>query len=187
MSVVRWKSLPPVRQDKYGYYLCRLCQQPCPGTERHWCSEACLRRFLTTSHGSFVRALLFERDGGVCAECGVNAAQMDAALHELKSDLLHPLLMSIHPMIVTTLRAEGWTNIKLRGRGSYPDAIKFTSCSQRIRTRAGSVCSRSAIAPASTGATAWIRTTAPPGAGPRFPRPARTRRACPGGPRPASR
>lgn len=60
--------------------------------------------------------------------CGVNAAQMDAALECLKSDVLHPLFMTIHPMIVTTLRADGWSNVKRRGRGIYSDAIKFTSC-----------------------------------------------------------
>lgn len=87
-----------------------------------------MRRYLTMSHGSFVRAQLYERDRGICAECGVNGAQMDAALSSLQSDLLHPLLMTIHPMIITTLRAEGWTNVKPRGRGSYPDAVKFTSC-----------------------------------------------------------
>ncbi len=80
------------------------------------------------SHGSFVRALLFERDRGICAECGVDAAQMDRALTQLTADLLHPLLMTIHPMIAKTLRAEGWANVKLRGRGSYPDALKFSSC-----------------------------------------------------------
>lgn len=53
---------------------------------------------------------------------------MDAALGELKADLRHPLLMTIHPMIVTTLRSEGWTNVKLRGRGSYADAIEYSSC-----------------------------------------------------------
>lgn len=128
VSLIRWKTLPPVRQDTFGYYLCRHCMRPCPGTERHWCSEACLRHYLTTSQGSFVRALLFERDHGVCAECGVNAGQMDVALAQLKADLLHRLLMTIHPMIVTTLRTEGWTNVKRRGKGSYPDAVEFSSC-----------------------------------------------------------
>jgi len=128
MSTIRWKSLPPFRRDRFGYYLCRLCKKPCPENDRFWCSEECLRRSLTASHGSFVRAQLFERDNGICAECGVNAAQMDNALARLGSDLLHPLLMTIHPMIVKTLRTEGWTNVKLRGRGSYPDAVKFSSC-----------------------------------------------------------
>ena len=53
---------------------------------------------------------------------------MNDALALLKDDLLHPLLMSIHPMIVTTLRAEGWKNVRLRRRGSYADAVEFTSC-----------------------------------------------------------
>jgi hypothetical protein len=53
---------------------------------------------------------------------------MDAVLACLQDDLLHPLLMTVHPMIVTTLRADGWTNVRLRGRGSYPDAIEFRSC-----------------------------------------------------------
>lgn len=128
MSTIRWKNVPPVRQDRYGYYLCRLCQQPCPGTERHWCSEDCLQRYLTLSHGAFVRAQLFKRDQGICSECGVNAQHMDQALAALADDLLHPLLMTIHPMIAATLCAEGWTNVTLRGRGSYPDALEFTSC-----------------------------------------------------------
>jgi 5-methylcytosine-specific restriction endonuclease McrA len=128
MSIDRWKSVPPVRQDRYGYYLCRLCQQPCPEHQRYWCSEACLQRYLLTSQGTFVRAHLLERDGGICALCGVDADRMDAALEALQRDLLHPMLMSIHPMIVQSFRAEGWTNIKTRGRGSYPDAIAFTSC-----------------------------------------------------------
>ncbi len=128
MSHIRWKSLPPFRQDKFGYYLCRLCRKPCPEAERHWCSEECLSRYLLTSHGAYVRGQLFERDRGICSLCGVNAEQMNAALARLKDDLLHPLLMTIHPMIVTTLRVEGWTNIKTRGRGCYADAIEFTSC-----------------------------------------------------------
>jgi len=128
MSVLRWKNLPPFQKDKFGFYLCRLCKMPCAEGSRQWCSEECFKKFLTMSDGSHVRAQLFERDRGVCAECGVNAAQMDNALARLKDDLLHPLLMSIHPMIVTTLRAEGWKNIRLRGRGSYADAIEFTSC-----------------------------------------------------------
>jgi 5-methylcytosine-specific restriction enzyme A len=128
MSLVRWKSLPTIRKDSHGYYLCRLCQRACPDSRTRWCSEACLRRYLIESQGSFVREQLFKRDRGICAECGVDAARMDFALSDLKEDLLHPLLMSIHPMIVETLRAEGWRNVKLRGKGSYADAIEFTSC-----------------------------------------------------------
>jgi 5-methylcytosine-specific restriction enzyme A len=128
MSTFRWKNLPPFRKDRFGYYLCRLCKKPCAEDSKHWCSEECLRKYLTISNGSFVRAQLFERDLGICSECGVNGAQMNDALARLKDDLLHPLLMTIHPMIVTTLRAEGWNNVKLRGKGSYADAIEFTSC-----------------------------------------------------------
>ena len=128
MSHFRWKNLPPFRRDKYGYYLCRLCKNPCPENERSWCSEACLKEYLVRASGGYVRASLFERDRGVCSLCGVDAAQMDAALAQLKDDLRHPLLMSIHPMIATTLRAEGWTNVKLRGGHYYADALEFSSC-----------------------------------------------------------
>lgn len=128
MSVFRWKNLPPVRRDAYGYYLCRLCKSPCPEGERSWCSERCLKRYLTISSGGYVRHQLLERDRGICALCGVDGVRMDAALAQLREDLLHPLLMSIHPMIATSLRAEGWTNIKLRGRGCYADALEFSSC-----------------------------------------------------------
>ena len=128
MSVLRRKSLPPFRKDRYGYYLCRLCSKACPEGERQWCSEECLRQFLIMSSGGYIRAQVFERDGGVCALCGVNGAQMDLALTALKDDLLHPLLMTIHPMVVTTLRAEGWKNVRLRGHGCYADALEFSSC-----------------------------------------------------------
>ena len=128
MSVIRWKNLPPVRHNEFGGYLCRLCKAPTADDSRYWCSRRCLEQFLLESNGDFVRSKLFERDGGVCAECGVDGAKMNAALAELKDDLLHPMLMSIHPMIVATLRAEGWTNVRTRGRGSYADAIAFTSC-----------------------------------------------------------
>src|SRR5258708_7359829 len=128
MKNLRWKNLPPVRQDQYGYYRCRLCMSPCPEMERFWCSENCLKTYLMLSNGNYVREMLFKRDRGVCALCGVNGAQMDLALKKFQEDLLHPLLMSIHPMIVTTLRSEGWSNIKSRGgTGGYPDAIEFTS------------------------------------------------------------
>jgi 5-methylcytosine-specific restriction endonuclease McrA len=128
MSHFRWKNLPPFRKDKYGYYLCRLCKHPCPPYERSWCSEACLKQYLTMSSGTTVRGQLFERDKGVCAQCGVDAGQMDRALAVFKDDLRHPLLMSIHPMIVATLRSEGWTNVKCRGGHYHPDAIAFSSC-----------------------------------------------------------
>jgi 5-methylcytosine-specific restriction protein A len=128
MSVLRWKNLPPERRDQFGGYLCRLCKAPCADDSRHWCSVKCLEHYLLLSSGDYVRAKLFERDRGICAECGVDGERMNQALAALKDDLLHPLLMSIHPMIVATLRSEGWTNVRQRGRGSYADCVEFTSC-----------------------------------------------------------
>jgi hypothetical protein len=128
MSVLRWKLLPPVRIDRYGYYLCRLCKKPCPSGERQWCSEECLRTYLTISDGNYVRAKLFERDRGVCALCGVDAARMDAALARLEDDLLHPLLMSIHPMI----GARGTHPMDRRKNAeiTFGYALKFGACIQ---------------------------------------------------------
>jgi 5-methylcytosine-specific restriction enzyme A len=128
MAVFRWKNLPPVRRDRYGYYLCRLCKKACPENETAWCSTECLNKYLLMSSGTYVRAALLERDRGRCALCGVDGEQMNRALAQLKEDLLHPLLMTIHPLIITTLQAEGWTNIRAKGKGMYPDCIDFTSC-----------------------------------------------------------
>jgi hypothetical protein len=36
--------------------------------------------------------------------------------------------MSVIRWIVLTLQAEGWKNVKLRGRRSFADAVAFTSC-----------------------------------------------------------
>ena len=128
MAVFRWKNLPPVRRDKHGYYLCRLCKQACPEHEKFWCSAECLNKYLAMSNGNYVRAALLERDRGVCSLCGVDGERMNRALALLKDDLLHPLLMSIHPLIVATLRSEGWRNVRAKGKGMYPDAIEFSSC-----------------------------------------------------------
>ncbi len=128
MNVFRWKNLPPFRRDEHGAYLCRLCKAPCADDSRQWCSPACLERFLLMSSGEFVRAELFKRDRGICAECGVDGAQMNDALARMKEDVLHPLLMTIHPLVVTTLRSEGWSNVCLRGHGSYADCLEYTSC-----------------------------------------------------------
>lgn len=87
-----------------------------------------MQRYITMASGTFVRFQLLQRDQGICSECGVDAQRMDTAISRLLEDLLHPLLMTIHPMVALTLRSEGWSNIRLRGRGSYPDAISFTSC-----------------------------------------------------------
>ena len=127
MKKSRWKSLPPADQAETGFFLCRSCRQPCYGEFRFFCSRKCFDESMTVSSGGYVRAKLFERDQGVCSLCGMDTEPFRRTLVPFQEDLTHPLMFTLYPMIVLTLRSEGWTNVRLRGSGCYPEAIEFKS------------------------------------------------------------
>jgi len=52
--------------------LCRGCHQPLPKRKRSWCSNECYQRY----DPNRVRFHCWERDKGVCSECGVDTERM---------------------------------------------------------------------------------------------------------------
>ncbi|GEM49159.1 HNH endonuclease [Deinococcus cellulosilyticus] len=73
-------ELPAERFDENGNRLCRLCSTPLSGRRRSWCSQDCQDHWLIRSMPSFARKKVFERDRGVCAECGVDAHTRDSRI-----------------------------------------------------------------------------------------------------------
>jgi 5-methylcytosine-specific restriction enzyme A len=55
---------------------CRWCGELVRPPRRTWCSEACVREWTVRTSGSFVRSYVWERDQGVCAECGADTSEM---------------------------------------------------------------------------------------------------------------
>lgn len=52
--------------------LCRLCKEPIPPRRQSWCGDKCLSAYYIAVSSSFLRDAVFERDKGVCAECGMD-------------------------------------------------------------------------------------------------------------------
>lgn len=52
--------------------ICRLCSEPCPGRRYNWCSDECFDAYSLATDSAVLRRWTFERDKGICAECGLD-------------------------------------------------------------------------------------------------------------------
>lgn len=49
---------------------CRWCGQPVPMGRRSWCGDGCVEEFRLERWPSYLRSKVFDRDHGVCFQCG---------------------------------------------------------------------------------------------------------------------
>ena len=56
-----------------GKKTCRWCGGPLPSQRNTWCSLPCREEFLVRFASSEARHMVFKRDQGVCAACGLDA------------------------------------------------------------------------------------------------------------------
>lgn len=59
-----------------GERICRECGSPVTGRRLTWCSSECVLAYQERCRP--VRVLVFERDGGKCALCGVTSSDWEA-------------------------------------------------------------------------------------------------------------
>lgn len=59
-----------VDHDAEGRPLCRWCHEPVPKGRRTFCSDGCVHEYRIRSDPGYVRHCVYQRDHGVCAECG---------------------------------------------------------------------------------------------------------------------
>jgi len=53
-----------------GRRICSGCDREVPKGRQNWCSDACVSRWVNRNPGpSLLRAMVFQRDRGVCAVC----------------------------------------------------------------------------------------------------------------------
>ena len=60
----------------WGWRRCKWCGAECKGRRRAWCSDDCKSEYWLRSSGSSVRLWLWDRDGGICAVCGIPAEEI---------------------------------------------------------------------------------------------------------------
>ena len=74
----------PRRIDAAGRPLCRECGAPVRTPRRAFCSEKCADALRIRTSPSAARESVFERDLGVCAECGTNTQALRERLRRFR-------------------------------------------------------------------------------------------------------
>lgn len=67
-----------------GRALCRECGQEVPRGRRSFCSDGCVDAWKWKTDPGFVRRKVFERDRGICADCGLDCQLLAGALAGLR-------------------------------------------------------------------------------------------------------
>lgn len=79
---------------------CRMCHRPCPPRRSTFCSTVCVHEYATFNRWGMIRALVSQRDRGVCSECGIDTRK---AKHLWRAMRGHE--MSVDP------RVAGWPGL----------------------------------------------------------------------------
>ena len=70
---------PGLPRGPNGRLLCRYCHQEVPVGRRTFCSTLCVDEWKIRTSPSHVRLLVYRRDHGVCAACGLDTKARRAA------------------------------------------------------------------------------------------------------------
>lgn len=68
MSTKRFTPKPHADKGK-----CRWCGKDVPKGRKSWCGQECVNQYLMRSSAAHVRAMIKQRDHGICAICGIDA------------------------------------------------------------------------------------------------------------------
>jgi len=78
-------SLP---RGPQGRCLCRHCGLEVPKRRRTFCSDLCVERWRIKTDPSFLRSLVWKRDRGLCALCGLKCRDLEKSLSLLRQVLV---------------------------------------------------------------------------------------------------
>lgn len=76
----------PPKKDEEGRYLCRWCGKVLSGRATSFCSKECRDEALIRCWPSHARNLVFQRDKGICAACGLDTVK---ALDIIRDTMRH--------------------------------------------------------------------------------------------------
>jgi 5-methylcytosine-specific restriction endonuclease McrA len=83
-----------------GRALCRWCNTEVPRGRRSFCSDDCVHEHKLRSDPGYLRAQVFQRDRGICAECGLDTEKLRRRLRRLprRERLRNASSMGVDPM-----------------------------------------------------------------------------------------
>lgn len=70
-----------------GRLLCRWCGTEVERPRRTWCSDACVDEWMVRSSNARLRSVVFKRDGGICALCGLDTGLLERILRRFSRSL----------------------------------------------------------------------------------------------------
>ena len=71
-----WCNPSKLPKGPNGRNLCRWCGAEVPTSRRTFCSQPCVDEWSVRSNPGYARKLVFKRDKGVCAVCGLDTEQL---------------------------------------------------------------------------------------------------------------
>lgn len=78
-----WIKPSIVERSPTGRPLCRWCRQEVGKRRRTFCSDTCVHEWKLRTDPGYLREKVFERDKGVCAQCGVNTVTLRKDMRKL--------------------------------------------------------------------------------------------------------
>ena len=66
-----------------GRSLCRWCSTEVPNGRRTFCSHTCVHEWRLRTDGGYLREQVFDRDKGICANCGTDTEAVRKELRKL--------------------------------------------------------------------------------------------------------
>jgi len=78
-----WVRPSKIERSPEGRPLCRWCRQEVGKRRRTFCSDTCVHEWKLRTDPGYLREKVFERDKGVCAQCGVNTVTLRKDMRKL--------------------------------------------------------------------------------------------------------
>jgi 5-methylcytosine-specific restriction protein A len=79
-----WCNPDKLDKGPNGRNLCRQCGEEVPSARRTFCSQACVDEWTVRTNPGHARRLVFKRDRGVCAVCGLDTEALKQELWRLR-------------------------------------------------------------------------------------------------------
>jgi 5-methylcytosine-specific restriction protein A len=78
-----WVKASEIERAETGRAVCRWCKNEVVKGRRTFCSDSCVHEWKLRTNPGYLRERVFERDKGVCAQCGVNTVTVRQDMRKL--------------------------------------------------------------------------------------------------------
>ena len=78
-----WINSSDIERGPSDRPLCRWCRAEVPRPRRTFCSDACVHEWKLRTNPGYLREMVFARDRGVCAACGIDTLSLRRDMRKL--------------------------------------------------------------------------------------------------------